>query len=50
MVLTQQRTRKLFEQENARRVVREKHVDTINIVETLGRIQRNAIADQPLVI
>ena len=39
-----------FEQGNARLVVRGKHVDTIKVVETLRRIQRNAIIDQPLVV
>lgn len=40
----------MFEQDSARHAVRGKHVDTIKVVETLQRTQRNAIIDQPLVV
>ena len=40
----------MFKQDNARHVVRRKHVDAVKVVETLRRIQQNAIIDQPLVV
>ena len=40
----------MFEQDNARHVVRRKHVDVVKVVETLRRIQQDAIIDQPLVV